>query len=58
MLWGTTAASVAYVASILFSYRRDMFAASANRAATLEDKTPVILRRTSIQNFLAKTEAA
>ena len=53
VLYGSTGISIAYVASILFSYRKDMLATQAEKA--IEDKTPIMMRRASIQAFLAKS---
>lgn len=55
-VYGTAAVSSAYLATILASYRADMFATRAEAASHETDKTPTIMKRASINAFMEKEE--
>ena len=56
-LAGMTAASCAYVGSILLSYRGDMFAAGEAKKTFEADKRPSLMSRPSIMEWMAKEDA-
>ena len=54
-LYAASGATTAYLAWILSSYRGDMFSARAYNAES-EDKTPKIMQRPSVNQFMMKEE--